>query len=341
MLNLFWNSGERRLRAIWRLVGQVIVLVVLDGVFTLAAGIIVTTASLGGDLTGEAGAQQTLAGRLAVSLQSTGWTQAVLAVLMLAATLLSLLFAARLLDRRPYRNFGFHLRKTWWQDFGFGLALGAGLMGLIFVCEYKLKWVKVVGTLQPAILGESFWSGLVQALIVFICVGIYEESISRGYQLKNLAEGLNLALIGPQRALLTAYGISAVIFGLLHATNPNASLTSTLSIMLAGLFLGLGYILTGDLAISIGLHIAWNFFEGNVFGFPVSGTQFGSTFLSIEQSGSQLWTGGRFGPEAGLIGILAIAIGMILTIGWIRLTRRSVRLAHSLADYPRPEKAAN
>jgi membrane protease YdiL (CAAX protease family) len=81
---------------------------------------------------------------------------------------------------------------------------------------------------------------------------------------------------------------------------------------LIGLFLGLSYILTGDLAIPIGIHIAWNFFEGNVFGFPVSGVDSHLSLIATGQTGPIAWTGGTFGPEGVLVGILAALLGMLL-----------------------------
>ncbi len=62
--------------------------------------------------------------------------------------------------------------------------------------------------------------------------------------------------------------------------------------------------LTGELAFPIGLHIAWNFFQGNVFGFPVSGTTSTTSLIAIEQGGPEIWTGGVFGPEAASWGSL-------------------------------------
>ena len=100
-------------------------------------------------------------------------------------------------------------------------------------------------------------------------MGISEETVFRGYQLKNAAEGLNYASLGPRGAILPAWVLSSVFFAVLHADNPNATPVSTLNIALAGLMLGFGYVLTGELAIPIGLHITWNFFQGAVYGFPV------------------------------------------------------------------------
>jgi membrane protease YdiL (CAAX protease family) len=155
-------------------------------------------------------------------------------------------------------------------------------------------------------------------LLLFFFVGSYEELLSRGYHIKNLSEGLNLKKRNPTAAILSATLISSAVFSLLHVFNPNATWVSTLCIVLSGLFLAAGYILTGDLALSIGIHTAWNFFQGNVFGFPVSGRNAGVTLLAIEQRGPDLITGGQFGPESGLIGIAAILLGCGILVLYVR-----------------------
>jgi hypothetical protein len=94
-------------------------------------------------------------------------------------------------------------------------------------------------------------------------------------------------------------------------------------------------VLTGRLAIPIGLHITWNFFQGNVFGFPVSGLEpVGATVLSIEQGGPLLFTGGVFGPEAGLIGIAAVLAGSLLTALWVRVRFGKAAMETSIAEPP-------
>jgi len=94
--------------------------------------------------------------------------------------------------------------------------------------------------------------------------------------------------------------------------------------------------LTGSLAIPIGIHITWNFFQGYVFGFPVSGGRdFSTTFIAIQQGGPTVWAGGDFGPEGGLIGLLAMMLGILLVIAWVRFRYRRLRLFTAIAESPR------
>ncbi|GIV62812.1 MAG: abortive infection protein [Bellilinea sp.] len=318
----FWNHTQQRLRTGWRLILQL-------GLF---AGLLF----LGGFLM--SGIQQAL---FQVSLVTGSSTHAALLIIEVTLNwlllLASLWIAARLLDRRPFRAFGFHLNRQWWADFAFGLLLGALLMAGIFLAEYVLGWVTVSGYRQTGF--ETFSAGVLFYLAQYIGVGIQEETLSRGYWLRNLAEGFHLPRWGARTALWLAYILSSSIFGLLHFANPNASLVSTLNLILAGFLLGLPYVLTGELALSIGLHITWNFFQGVVFGLPVSGLQAETSFLVVQQAGPEVWTGGSFGPEAGLIGLLAMLAGALLIIGWVRATRGKAEMQTHLAVYsPSPKK---
>jgi hypothetical protein len=172
--------------------------------------------------------------------------------------------------------------------------------------------------------------------LAFLLVGFYEELFSRGYQLTNLAEGFNQGWIGSRGAILIATLISSLIFGVLHATNPNATLFSTLNICMAGFMLAAGFVLTGQLAIPIGIHITWNFFQGNVFGFPVSGANFRTaTLIAIQQEGPDLWTGGAFGPEGGLLGLGVMLLGALFVVLWVRWKQGKVGLHIPLAQPPR------
>jgi membrane protease YdiL (CAAX protease family) len=250
--------------------------------------------------------------------------------------------AGRFFDRRPLSGFGLRIDGEWWLDLGFGLFLGALLMSGVFLFELAAGWVTVTGAFEATSRGAPFFPTILVPLVLFVWVGFYEELVSRGYQIRNIAEGLNLPGVGPRGAVVLAWVLSSSLFGLLHLANPNASVVSSFNITFAGLLLGIGYVLTGRLAIPIGLHMTWNFFQGNVFGFPVSGLRpVGATFLSVEQDGPSLFTGGIFGPEAGLLGLIATVVGSLLILLWVRVRSGKAALQTSLAEPPiaAPERA--
>ena len=310
-------NGEWRLRAGWRLLFQFLLLYVgtaLAGSLTLVA---VGDPEAGG------------------AARPSSAPNVPLYVVSALAAVASVWVAGRFLDRRPFSGFGLRFGRAWWFDLAFGLLLGASLISGIFLFELAAGWVTVTGAFRAGG-GGAFFPVILAPVVLFLCVGFYEELFTRGYQLTNLAEGLNGPRLGPKRAILLAWILSSSFFGLLHAFNPNATVLSTLNVTLAGVMLGLGYVLTGELAISIGLHITWNFFQGNVFGLPVSGRDpVGATFLSTHQAGPELLTGGPFGPEGGLLGPAAMVVGMLLIAVRVRRGRGKLSLHLPLAESPR------
>lgn len=307
---VFWDERFRRLRAFWRLLLHLLILALVTAVFNIIGVTLLTNVG------GIAVDVQSLMSSAGVASQGPRWLTLLFPVITLLSFVVGIWLSGRWLDRRRFVDFGLRFSRNWWIDFGFGLGLGALLMTLIFLVEWGAGWITITGTLHAPD-GVGFGVAIWTPVVLFFCVGIYEELWSRGYQLKNVAEGFGF--FGPRVAVLIALILSSAIFGLLHASNPNATLISTFNLVLAGIFLALGFVLTGELAMPIGLHMTWNFFQGNVFGFPVSGTVAGGTsFIAIEQGGNPLITGGAFGPEAGLIGIGAMVLGSLLTILWVR-----------------------
>lgn len=296
---LFWNDDESRPRAPWRILGALLLFVVAGiatavALFALAAALAVV-----GVVVPAAGSFERTASMLSLGFVVT----------------VAVLVAGWLVDRRRLADFGLRVDRAWWRDLGFGLALGALLMSLVFGVEYALDWVRITG--YGVATGGSFAVRLASGVVVFLAVGFYEELMARGYLLTNVAEGL-VGSLGRTGAVAAAVVLSSAVFGVLHAGNPNATVVSTVSIGLAGVMLALGYVMTGELAIPIGLHVTWNAFQGLVYGFPVSGNAFGVSVVGIEQQGPALVTGGQFGPEAGLIGIAAMLLGTLLIYGWAR-----------------------
>ena len=328
MQPLMDESG--RLRAAWRLLAQYLS-------YRVAVALLANLA-VGAWLLVRFGPETLTAGGPAISAAFGSPSLFLISNLAsLAAVFLTVWLAGRLFDRRPFRDFGFRLSGGWWLDLAFGMALGAILITAIFLTQLTLGWVEVSGSFDAASgsAGTPFALAVLVPLAAFVCVGVAEETMFRGYELRNAAEGLS-SIFGPRGAVLAAWASTSLFFGVLHAFNPNAGVLSTVNIALAGVLLGIGYVLTGELAIPIGLHITWNFFQGNVFGFPVSGLgPVGVTVLSVEQGGPTLWTGGAFGPEAGLLVTAAIAAGSLMISLWVRLLHGSAAIHAPLAEGPR------
>jgi hypothetical protein len=296
---LVWNDDERRPRAPGRLVVGIVVIVVA--------------------LVGAALLLQSLRSVLPpFALVESSLFVVVVTALTGVASVIAVALVGWFVDRRRLSDFGLDLDRDWWIDLGFGLALGGALMTAIFGIELALGWVVVTGTFVPP---ESFLRGFLAVCVLFLVVGVQEEILARGYLLTNVCEGL-VGWLGERGATGVAVVVSSLVFGGLHLGNPNATLVSTLSISLAGVMLAVGYVLTGDLAIPIGLHISWNLFQGAVYGFPVSGLGIDATVVAVSQRGPDLWTGGAFGPEAGLVGITAIVLGTFVIVGYVRLRYR-------------------
>jgi len=332
--NVFWNDVEQRVRALWRLIGQL----ALTAAILLPLQVVVGFVAFGmlssrSDISPEELSDPQLMQQFFAESPVVGMLSA-LAVAI--AFTVGIALAGYFLDQRPFRDFGFRLGRDWWIDLGFGLLLGALLMTLIFLVELAAGWVTVTGAFVTRNPGTPFVVAILLPLITFVATGFYEELFSRGYQLRNIAEGLNMEAIGPRPAILCATLLSSAVFAVLHVFNPNANLISTLNIFFnGGVLLSLGYLLTGQLAIPIGIHITWNFFQGNVFGFRVSGADIRSaSFLDIQQSGPDVWTGGAFGPEAGLVSLGAIILGALLIGLWVRQRYGLVRLEESIARVP-------
>ncbi len=216
--------------------------------------------------------------------------------------------ARRFLDKRSFTSLGLVPGRRAVVDILIGILITFFQMGLIFGLELALGWTTFAGFAWQFNPMPVVWGGLAAWLVVFLMVGWQEELLSRGYHLQTLESGLNL---------FWAVLLSSTVFGALHLGNPNANWLSTLGIVLAGIYLALPFIITRQLWLSIGLHIGWNFFEGVVFGFPVSGlTTFRLMVHNVQ--GPVLWTGGDFGPEAGLLLIPSLVLGSALIFAYTK-----------------------
>ncbi len=213
----------------------------------------------------------------------------------------AVVFAFRVfLDRESVASLGLSFRGSWLRMLAVGAAIGAGMQTLVFITEFAAGAIRIsaVAPLRVDV------TAAVATLPLFAVAALAEEMPLRGYLFQNLraAWGDRLALVS-----------TSLIFALLHVANPGFHPSLALAIAgiaLAGAWFCLSVIWTRSLWLALGAHIAWNLFEGPVFGFPVSGLFFGaSTAITSVNRGLTWLTGGAFGPEAGLSSIFALAVG--------------------------------
>ena len=81
-----------------------------------------------------------------------------------------------------------------------------------------------------------------------------------------------------------------------------------------------GYIYTRNLWFAIFFHLSWNFLQGPVLGFPVSGLKL-PALLQVTITGEDLLTGGKFGFEGSIIQSLLFLVANIILFFYYR--RRS------------------
>jgi membrane protease YdiL (CAAX protease family) len=207
-------------------------------------------------------------------------------------------------------DLGLRRRPGWLLDSIVGLALGPGLFLSILLLLLAAGWASVErGAIRPGALATSF--------VTFVLVGFSEELLSRGWILQVLerGRGTRAAIVG-----------SAAVFALLHAFNPGFGLTALLGLFLAGLLFAQAYLTTRQLWLPMAFHLSWNFSEGPLFGFPVSGLP-AEGLLHVTPTGPDVVTGGTFGPEAGLVVIVGIALASAAIYA---LGRWRARRSHSL-----------
>lgn len=185
-----------------------------------------------------------------------------------------------LFDRKSLSSLGL----TWK---GFGRERAAGILTgilLLSLMAVVLWFMKLLDWFVADVDAGSF----LIATIMLVLVSLSEELVFRGYVLNNLMQSM------PREAALFT---SAVLFAVFHSLNPNFNLLAFINIFIAGMLLGVNYIYTRNLWFAIFFHFSWNFFQGPVLGFEVSGLSLPS-LLDQNLKGSVLLTGGAFGLEA-------------------------------------------
>jgi membrane protease YdiL (CAAX protease family) len=200
----------------------------------------------------------------------------------------------RFIDGKTFKSLGFGFSE-YKKDFLIGLLFGFVLIASGFVI------LLILGNLS--ISDTNFNIPLLFGYVLLFTIGsLNEEIMIRGYILTNFCDSMNkyIALI-----------VSSLLFAIMHLANANVTVLSFVNIFLAGILLGIYYIHKRNLWFPISLHFSWNFFQGPIFGFEVSGVDVTGVIIQDIQ-GPDLITGGTFGFEGSIIATLLMVISIVL-----------------------------
>ncbi len=297
-MNILINSVEKRLKAGWRIL---IFFMIFVGI---ALGLMSYI--------------RILLGSIKKSELLHDYSVIVVIILAFSATI-TVPIVRKLLDKKSFVSLGLKFNLTAIKDIIFGFLLSGLMAGIIFLFMLVFGLIEVtdfnfgysLGHTENSFNFVEFMSVITigSLLILFLemfLVGWWEELVFRGYLLQNMIEGLSFK---------AAIIISCLLYGLLHAMNPNATLISSIIIVLFGFLRIYGYILTKMLWLSIGMHIGWNFFQGPIFGYAASGHEKAS-LISQTAVGPNWLSGGSFGPEGSILIIPILFLAILIMRMW-------------------------
>ena len=195
------------------------------------------------------------------------------------------------------------------RDLATGLLIGIVAAAVPLVIGAVCGWLQVRGFREPADLA----GGLALGALFFAATAVFEELLFRGAL---------FALVARIAGLPVAWVISLVVFGCIHGFNPGASVLAVVGTAVAGFALTVSLLRTGALWLSIGFHTGWNWALGCLYGFAVSGIGLTSAMEQVTMPDAPDWaTGGGFGPEASIPGLLALVL--VVAAVWLYTGKRN------------------
>lgn len=238
------------------------------------------------------------------------------AVGLLVVLVGGVLVSARLIDRRPVAEYGLSFDRRWWRSVAVGGAIATAVNAGASAAMLATGWASVAGFAEGS--GSlPFWPAMVVVFPYIAVAASWEEFVLRGTMLKNIAEGSD-GYLPRWAAVGVAVLVSSLVFAFLHGGKVT-HLGQYGYYVVAGVVLGVAYVLTGELALSIGFHVCYNFTMSAVFGLGV--TQQTPELVVLDIVGPTRWVG-----EEGLVHLIFAVLGGVCLVAYVRHRDGSLRL---------------
>jgi hypothetical protein len=213
-------------------------------------------------------------------------------------------FICQLLRRKPLSELLGKLNSLWLKELFLGCLIGSVLMLIPALIMRLFGWVDWQWNFAG-------FSNLITIVLLFAGVAVAEEMLFRGFIFQRFIAG-----VGEWPAQLVLAGL----FLLTHLDNPgmtgNVKILAGINIFLASILFGFAFIRTKSLAMPLGLHFMANYMQGGVLGFGVSGTDQTGILRPIFSEAPEWLTGGKFGLEASLPGLICVMATLVLIYIW-------------------------
>ena len=215
-------------------------------------------------------------------------------IVIFLLSFLSVWIFRKAFDHKTFASLGFQ-----WKGFAKERSIGfvTGILAITVIAT--VLWAMQLLQWFTATIN---WADILLVTFILILVSFSEELVFRGYILNNLLQSM------PKMPALL---VSAFLFAGFHTLNPGMSLIGFLHIFIAGVLMGTNYIFSRNLWFAIFFHFSWNFFQGPVLGFEVSGLDL-PVMLEQNLRGSTLLTGGAFGLEASWLATFTMSLACVM-----------------------------
>lgn len=221
----------------------------------------------------------------------TAFQEAFILVCTFVPIILLLWIWLAVIEKRPFWTLGLESTGAI-RKYLRGVLIGVGMFTTVVLTMSILGFTEFEGG-DPGMQGLPALGSVLLIYIGWTVQGPVEEIVMRGWL---------MPVIGGRYRPWLGIFISSLMFSSLHILNPNINILAIVNILLVGIAFALIALWEGGLWGVFGLHAAWNWAQGNLFGFEVSGLMPATgTLINLKESGPDIITGGSFGPEAGLI----------------------------------------
>jgi len=242
-----------------------------------------------------------VAGELTVGRARLGSQEILFQWISLASVVIATWIMLRRVDKLPWSTVGLDRAAASPLLIAKGLAFGALTIGVTCLVLLGTGLMRIDQTLPG-----SWWGEAWRSTLVFLPAAFFEELFIRGYVFAVLrrAGGWKMALI-----------VTSVVFGLLHAWNPNPDAESILAVIVAGFFLGAIFLATRSLYAAGAAHFAWNWVMSGALHIAVSGVPSRDPDYRVVETGPDWVTGGPWGPEGGIAAVVAMFVVLFYLYG--------------------------